>query len=51
MAAALTGLEEFADKRPHMLSGGMKQRAAFCRALLADPRLRCWTSRSAPSMR
>ena len=35
----LTGLEEFADKRPHMLSGGMKQRAAFCRALLADPRL------------
>ena len=35
----LTGLEEFADKRPHLLSGGMKQRAAFCRALLADPRL------------
>jgi NitT/TauT family transport system ATP-binding protein len=35
----LTGLDEFADKRPHMLSGGMKQRAAFCRALLADPRL------------
>jgi NitT/TauT family transport system ATP-binding protein len=35
----LTGLEEFAGKRPHMLSGGMKQRAAFCRALLADPRL------------
>jgi len=35
----LTGLKDFADKRPHMLSGGMKQRAAFCRALLADPQL------------
>jgi NitT/TauT family transport system ATP-binding protein len=35
----LTGLKDFADKRPHMLSGGMKQRAAFCRALLADPQM------------
>jgi NitT/TauT family transport system ATP-binding protein len=35
----LTGLKDFADKKPHMLSGGMKQRAAFCRALLADPQL------------
>ena len=35
----LTGLKDFADKRPHVLSGGMKQRAAFCRALLADPQL------------
>jgi NitT/TauT family transport system ATP-binding protein len=35
----LTGLKDFADHRPHMLSGGMKQRAAFCRALLADPQL------------
>jgi NitT/TauT family transport system ATP-binding protein len=34
----LTGLKDFAGHRPHMLSGGMKQRAAFCRALLADPR-------------
>jgi NitT/TauT family transport system ATP-binding protein len=34
-----TGLTEFAGHRPHMLSGGMKQRAAFCRALLSDPQL------------
>jgi NitT/TauT family transport system ATP-binding protein len=35
----LTGLKDFADHKPHMLSGGMKQRAAFCRALLSDPQL------------
>jgi NitT/TauT family transport system ATP-binding protein len=35
----LTGLKDFADHKPHMLSGGMKQRAAFCRALLSDPEL------------
>lgn len=34
-----TGLKEFASHKPHMLSGGMKQRAAFCRALLADPQI------------
>src|SRR6201996_9803132 len=35
----LTGLKDFAEHKPHMLSGGMKQRAAFCRAVLADPQL------------
>jgi NitT/TauT family transport system ATP-binding protein len=35
----MTGLKDFAGHRPHMLSGGMKQRAAFCRALLADPQM------------
>jgi NitT/TauT family transport system ATP-binding protein len=35
----LTGLKDFAGHKPHMLSGGMKQRAAFCRAVLADPQL------------
>jgi len=35
---ALTGLSDFVDARPQQLSGGMKQRAAFCRALLANPR-------------
>ncbi len=35
----LTGLKDFAGHKPHMLSGGMKQRAAFCRALLSDPQL------------
>jgi NitT/TauT family transport system ATP-binding protein len=35
----MTGLREFAQLRPQMLSGGMKQRAAFCRAILSDPRL------------
>jgi NitT/TauT family transport system ATP-binding protein len=36
---ALTGLSDFAQQRPQALSGGMKQRAAFCRALLPDPKL------------
>jgi NitT/TauT family transport system ATP-binding protein len=35
----MTGLKDFAHQRPQMLSGGMKQRAAFCRAMLSDPRL------------
>lgn len=35
----LTGLKDFANLRPQTLSGGMKQRAAFCRAMLSDPRL------------
>jgi NitT/TauT family transport system ATP-binding protein len=35
----LTGLKDFANQRPQALSGGMKQRAAFCRAMLSDPRL------------
>lgn len=34
-----TGLADFAAQRPHSLSGGMKQRAAFCRALLPDPEI------------
>jgi NitT/TauT family transport system ATP-binding protein len=34
----MTGLKDFAHHRPEMLSGGMKQRAAFCRAMLSDPR-------------
>lgn len=34
----LTGLKDFAHHKPQALSGGMKQRAAFCRAMLANPR-------------
>ena len=36
---ASVGLGGFADKRPDQLSGGMKQRAVLCRALINDPTL------------
>ena len=30
-------LEDFADRHPYELSGGMQQRAAFCQAMVHDP--------------
>lgn len=35
----MTGLTDFADRLPHELSGGMRQRIAICRALLHSPSL------------
>jgi len=34
----LVGLEDFADSRPHALSGGMKQRVALARVLAMGPK-------------
>lgn len=36
---ALFGLKGFEDRHPWELSGGMRQRAAICRALITDPDL------------
>lgn len=36
---ATVGLQDFADRYPHELSGGMRQRASIARALLLQPRL------------
>ncbi len=35
----LTGLRDFSNSYPRELSGGMRQRAAICRALVDDPKL------------
>jgi NitT/TauT family transport system ATP-binding protein len=34
-----TGLSDFAEHYPRELSGGMRQRAAICRALITDPEI------------
>ncbi|MDB5777369.1 MAG: transporter related protein [Herbaspirillum sp.] len=36
---ALSGLSGFESRKPEDLSGGMKQRAALCRALMTDPKI------------
>lgn len=36
---ALVGLSGFGDRKPHELSGGMRQRVALCRALVYHPHL------------
>jgi NitT/TauT family transport system ATP-binding protein len=36
---SLSGLDDFKARKPADLSGGMKQRAALCRALMTDPKV------------
>ena len=39
MLLRMTDLEDFKDRLPEQLSGGMKQRVTLCRALISDPEL------------
>lgn len=41
---ARVGLERFADRYPHELSGGMRKRVALAQTLVTDPTFSSWTN-------